>query len=276
MVIAIDVGATYTRVGFSKEKKNFTTIKRFKTNPSLDKAIQEIEKAILEEKKEVIESIVMGVPGIHENQTEIVWSPNLPAWEKKAPARSLQEKFPNAQVTLVNDADLAALGEAVFGVGENYKIVAYVAIGTGVGGGLVINKRIVESAFGFEPGHQIIVPDGREWDGGQRGCLEAYVSGKAFRQRYNVDARECIDEKIWRDYAGYLALGIANIVVLWSPEIIIIGGGMSNHADYFLKPLIAKVEELTPFITISRITTAKLEEPGLYGSLAFALASGKR
>ena len=270
MIVCIDIGGGTTRIGFSKNKKDFEKITKFAT---FDNFQDQIEKTILEIKSQSsnIEKIVIACAGSldRENGILIKWGQRN-SWWGKSIFKPLSEIFPNAALYLENDANVAALGEAVYGAGKKYKLVGYITLSSGIGGCLIINKRIVPHHFGIEPAHQIVnFKETRTWSCGQKGCFESYASGTAFKNIFGVAAEHCTDKKIWEEYAKLIAVGLANLLVLWSPEIMIIGGGVSNKFDNFIKPLRQELEDLLPIFKIPIIVKAEFSEAGLYGGLGF-------
>lgn len=270
MYITIDIGGTTTRIAISKDLKSIKKIYRFSTIKIFDQAIKKITKSIEEiSKKDKIQAIIIGLPGTIDKKTKkIINAPNLKTWENKPIGAILSKKF-NCEVFIENDTALGGLGEALFGAGKQYQIVAYIAIGTGLGGVRIVNKQIDKSTRGFEPGHQIINIKGKKWSTcGQRGCLESYVSGKAFYKNYKIRPEKCKSLKIWNNFSKNLAQGIINIITLWSPDIIIIGGGFSERTDFFLKTLKQYVKKNLLIFKPPQIIKSKLgDSANLYGGL---------
>lgn len=272
MYISIDVGGTYTRIASSKNLKTFEKIQRFPTQKNFKLGIEKITASI--EKlsyKNKIHAVIAGIPGIINKKTGALLDlTNLRTWENKPFVNKLKRVY-HCPVFLENDTDLGGLGEANFGAGKNYNIVAYYAIGTGLGGVRIVNKKIDYSSQGFEPGHQIIVPGGKKWPAcGQKGCLESLVSGTAFYKNYKIKPEQCKNQKIWQDFSKYLAQGIINAIVLWSPDIFIIGGGLSKKNHLFLSTTKQYVKKNLLIFKPPPIIKSKLEDKsGLYGGLYF-------
>jgi len=176
----------------------------------------------------------------------------------------LEETF-GGPVYLVNDAALAGLGEAHYGAGRNQPLVAYLTISTGVGGALIVNGRIAANALGFEPGQQLIIL------GGRPRSLEDLVSGLAVEMQFGQAPREITDEKIWQDLSQYLAVGLTNTLLHWSPDCLILGGSMFKSPGFqvaALEKLISR--HLTIFTKLPLIRPAALgESSGLYGALVY-------
>lgn len=215
-----------------------------------------------------IEGVAGGLAGpLDQDRTMLVKSPHIGGWVGKNFRQELEKIF-GVTVYLENDADLAALGESSFGAGVNHKIVAYLTISTGVGGGRVVDKKIDSNSLGFEPGHQIIVPDGNPCNCGGKGHLESYVSGSGLERTYGLRGEDIKDPKIWDEVARYLAIGLNNVTVFWSPEIIILGGSVMQSINIASVRTYLK-EVLTIFPTTPEIVLAKLgDSVGLYGALS--------
>lgn len=138
-----------------------------------------------------------------------------------------------------------------------------------MGGARVVDGKIDTNALGFEPGNQIInFDETKKVSPFHLGTLESYVSGTAFKKLYGVKPELCTDPSIWEMYARHLAAGIANILVLWSPDIVILGGGISRSADKFLTLLRIEVAKNIPFPNIPHIEQSVLgDDAALYGGL---------
>jgi predicted NBD/HSP70 family sugar kinase len=270
MIACVDIGGGTTRVGFSSDGKTFIKIIKFTTENVFADEI----KHIAEEIKVVAltpEAIIIAAAGSMDREKGIIisWGQKKSWWGQKV-FEPIFQYFPQAKLLIENDANLAALGEAVFGAGKNYSLVGYVTLSTGVGGCLITNKQIIPHKFGIEPGHQIVnFLEPKIWSCGQKGCFEAYASGTAFKQIYGVNPENCTDENIWKKYGEQVAVGIANLITFWSPEVIIIGGGVSGKFDSFIKPLEKKLVDLLPMYKIPEIIKSQLDEAGLYGCLAY-------
>ncbi|TAN58722.1 ROK family protein [Patescibacteria group bacterium] len=188
---------------------------------------------------------------------------NLRGWSKKPLAKELKKIF-GAPVLLENDAGLAGLGEAVYGAGKGKKIVAYLTISTGVGGARIVDEKIDKNAFGFEPGHQIVFLNKKFT------TLENIASGTAIEKKYGKKPFEIFDAKIWDNVAKDLAYGLHNVAVLWSPDIIILGGSMMKKIGIpvervkFHLSKILKIFPKSPLIKKSKLG----DLAGLYGALA--------
>lgn len=204
-----------------------------------------------------ITRIAGGVAGpLDKEKTMLIKSPHIGGWVGKPLKQRLTEIF-GAEVILENDTALVALGEASFGAGVGKNIVAYLGLGTGLGGARIVNGRIDQNALGFEPGHQIIVPNGNPCQCGGKGHLETYVAG------YYLDRNTAN----WDEVAKYLSIGLTNTIVHWSPDMVILGGGVMQSISLEQVKIYLK-ENLTIFPTPPEIVKATLEDlAGLSGGL---------
>jgi glucokinase len=150
---------------------------------------------------------------------------NKQAWVGKPLQDDLAEAI-GAPVILENDSAIVGLGEAHYGSGSTDGVMAYMTVSTGVGGARIVNGRIDISTLGFEPGHQIIDIDKSLCKACQSNSLEDYVSGTATEHRYGVKPYEVETRDAWDEIAYWLSAGIANSIVHWSPERVVLGGSM--------------------------------------------------
>ncbi len=165
-----------------------------------------------------------------------------------------------------NDTAMCGLGEALSGAGRGADIVAYVTISTGVGGVKIVNGRIDENSSGFEPGYQIISIDG------ENKTLEELISGRHLAQRLGKSPKEITDQAVWDGLAAYLAIGLNNLIVDWSPELVVLGGSMITGTPAISLAATEKRlrEILTVFPNIPKLKLAELGDfGGLHGALHF-------
>lgn len=270
MEVVIDVGGTTTRVASSSDGTTFSQKERFASEKVFEKGVSSIKEAI----KRVCDGqppcqIVIGVPGVIDPKTSVpIVVPHLPSWNNSDVRKALSQEF-DCEVLVVNDTELGALGEAVFGSGKQLRIVGYLAVGTGIGGAFVIDGKLLPHAYGYEPGHMIVDLEGKIHPGtGQRGDWELYASGSTFEEMYGVDPKRCLDPKVWERFAERFAPGLINTILLWSPEIMVIGGGMAKAGELLFTPLRRFVSEQLKMFPPPPIVPAKLgDDAGLYGGL---------
>ncbi len=260
MYLLFDIGGTNLRVATS-DGKTLISSKIVPTPKDFEQGI-EIIKQITNElaQGETIDKIAGGIAGpLDKAKTMLVSSPHIPGWVNK-PLKSKLEEVLKTDVQIENDANIAGLGEATFGAGEDKNIVVYITVGTGLGGARIVDKKIDVNALGFEPGHQIIVIDGKECQCGGKGHLEAYVAGSYVGR-----------DADWNQVARYLSIGLNNTIVHWSPDIVILGGAvMKSLSIEIIKEYLRK--DLTIFPKAPEIVSAKLgDEGGLYGAMSMLL-----
>jgi predicted NBD/HSP70 family sugar kinase len=272
-IVVFDIGGTKTRVAVSTDGEQFGPVESFHTPADPKKGIVQI-LAVAETLAEGNEptAFVGGIRGVlNEENTGIEHDEILSGWVGFNVVAALQKKF-DVPVTLENDAALAGLGEAVYGAGQGIDILVYHTISTGVGGVRIHDGMIDASSAGFEPGHQVLDIDRTILGEDIVPTLENLVSGAAVESRMGVKAYEIPQEDvIWDELAGYLAQGLRNTVLYWSPEAIVLGGSMMIGDPKIPLDAVRKatVAVLDSFVPCPFITTAKLgDEAGLYGALA--------
>lgn len=273
--IGVDVGGTGIKVGVVDNKGNIIADNKMPTNAKngYENVVKDIYLTMLTavEKSGIslddIDGIGVGIPGTIDSENGIVtYSCNL-EWEEIDFIKELK-KYIDKPTFISNDANLAAYGEAIFGAGKNYRDSVLLTLGTGVGGGIIIDKTLFEGnkGAGAEVGHVVINYNGELCNCGRRGCFEAYCSATALirdtkremeQNRLSkmweiagglegVNGKTAFDAKLLGDesaiyiirrYIRFLAEGIVNIANLLRPEVIMIGGGISNQGDKLIVPL---------------------------------------
>ncbi|KIL45831.1 ROK family protein [Jeotgalibacillus soli] len=287
--IGIDLGGTKLRAAVLSEEFEvvewFESLSEVQRGPAHTIALM-ISMIHQGMEKHSISGIGIGAPGPLDNKKGILLeSPNFPGWKEVSIVDELSNVF-SLPIQLNNDAQAAALAEAIKGNGKGYESVWYTTVSTGIGSGFVINERLFSGAAGCagEIGNMIIQPGGREQSNLNAGALEAYASGTAIgeiaKERYNwqggaaevmeraikgnAEAIGLVDETI-----GALAIGIANIVHTINPAVFVIGGGVMKHHDYLL-PLLR--HKTIPLLYPSMVSSFKLvpaalqEEAGVIGA----------
>ena len=265
MKIGIDLGGTKTEGilidNFGKElkRKRITTEKNYKgTIEGISYIVKEFEDNFGK-----VDSIGIGMPGAISSDSALVKNANSIWLNGKPLKKDLTENL-NRKINLENDANCFALSEAVDGAGKGANVVFGVILGTGVGGGVVINKKILRGKNNIcgEWGH-ITLPNRTEDEKKfnkkcyceREGCIETYLSGPGFANCYNLknnssfDSHEIIknfprkeESKIALEgYIDHLARGLAIIINILDPDIIVLGGGMSN-IDYIYEKINDKLK----------------------------------
>lgn len=279
--IGIDVGGTGIAAGLVDDRYHIVSEKTIPTDRSLtargmSETLVELTKELISEAKVSrwkIRSVGVGVPGTANRRTgRIEYANNLPYCQGNI--RQLLQAQTSKKVYFENDANAAAWGEYLC-MGKRPKSFVMVTLGTGVGGGIIQNGRIVRGVnyAAAELGHMTIRYDGVPCSCGRKGCLEAYASAEALAAQAaemmekkkkslmwelcggdltQIDGKKvfealrCGDKaalKVVEDYVGYLGEGLANIINILQPEILCIGGGVSKSADLLLPMLKESVRD---------------------------------
>lgn len=258
-----------------------------------------------------VSAVGVGAPGLANTEAGILYtSPNLPGW-KDVPLRDIIQKKLKKKAFLINDGNAAALGEYYFGAAKGISHFIYITISTGIGGGVVVDGKLLNGSKGLagEVGHMTIADEGPLCHCGNRGCWEALASGtalaKAAQKRIEAGADTTIlslaegkidkvtaqtvqtaaekgdplaNELILKT-AYYFGVGLANLVNLFNPEMIVIGGGLSNMGDRLLKPAyrVAGERAFNRAYRIVRFVRAGLgRNSGVLGAAAFAFEQMRR
>ncbi len=272
MYISIDIGKSNTRVASSKDLRVVHKIEKFPTPEDLMTAKFAIKEAVFKvSDAETVKYACLGIPGIIDKVNGVFYKLSVYEELNGQPYQALlQDCIQGPEVFIENDAFLGGYGEAVSGSGKEFNIVAFLTLSTGVGGARIPFKEVDQSYYYMEPGHQIIVENGRvDPVCGQAGCLQAYCSGTAFEAIYNVKPQNCSDDKIWNEFSGHLASGIINVISMWSPEVVVIGGGVSEKFDFFYPGLIDSLNKQN-FFPLPEIRKAAFgDESGIHGGFAY-------
>lgn len=234
MYIFSDIGGTKTRVAASKDLQSFTTEPIvFDSHDVFESQVQEIAahaKQLAGE--EPIQGMVMACKGsIDFSVGRLLRVPGKDGWNDQPLAQRLEELC-GVRPTILNDMDAVGLGEAHYGAGKGSKIFVYVTVSTGVGGARIVEGKLDVAHVGSEPGHQIIDMSGAECPRCNEvskigsGRLEQYIGGAAFEQRTGQKPYDVTDPNVWDEMARRLAVGVHNMVVIWSPDTIALGGAM--------------------------------------------------
>ena len=282
--VGIDLGGTNIVAGVVNDDYEIVAKASCKTNvPRPEAEICDSMAAVVKEaikkaklKMDDIDYIGIGVPGAVNPETRIIeTSPNLffKNWEI---AKMMEERL-HKYTKVENDANAAALGEFLAGSAKGTKNAIAITLGTGVGGGIIIDGKIYSGSnyAGAELGHMVIVKDGRECGCGRKGCWEAYASATALinmtkeairneKAEYsymlhladddidNVNGKTAFDAQqagdptgaeVVEKYIGYLATGLINIINIFQPDVLCIGGGIAGQGDNLLTPLRAIIEK---------------------------------
>lgn len=225
--ILFDIGGTNTRVAVSEDLTTYTDSVHFKTPKTFEEGVAAIVDATQKLTSKEIRAMAGGIRGtLDTDKSELAYDSVLTGWIEQPLADTLKKKCKTA-VYLENDAAIAGLGEAHFGAGKGHEIVAYHTVSTGVGGAKIENGVIDSYHVGFEPGHQVLDIDRTILGEDITPTLEHLVSGSAIEERMGTKPYEIPQsDAIWDQLAYYLAHGLRNTVLYWSPDIIVLGGSM--------------------------------------------------
>ena len=266
MFVVADIGGTKMRLAGSKDLQSFSepvildTPQDFETGVKV--FLDTIEKICYGEKPE---KICVGLPGIlNADRMSLFKAPHLRSWEKHD-IKSYLEKEIGSKVFLENDTALVALGEANFGAGKDFPIMMYLSVSTGVGGARIVNKKIDERRYGFEPGHHIVMIDGKPHE------LEDLISGTAIEKKYGKKPYEILDEEVWDECARHVASAIYNLMLDWSPYGVVLGGSMFKEIGIKVERVEYELKHLPViFPDLPKIVKAELGDlGGLYGGVAY-------
>jgi len=220
MYLLFDIGGTHIRAAVS-DGENIVKKKVIDTPSDYENAMQELSWLGNEELGGNHTQVVCGIAGVLQaNKQSLFSSPNLPNWVGK-PLKEDMERLFSTPVHLENDAALAGLGEAHFGSGKDAKIMMYYTIGTGIGGTRIVNGKIDAHVYGMEPGQQII--------DSIHVTLEDLAGGNSIEERTHMEPSEIKDERVWNHVTESLSLGLYNSILHWSPEVVVLGGGLINE-----------------------------------------------
>ncbi|MBW3000032.1 ROK family protein [Candidatus Woesearchaeota archaeon] len=243
--IGLDIGGTKIEGILVNEKGTILDECRIQTEAKKGKktVTSNIKKIIRILKVKKIVGIGISTAGFVDSKGAYVFSPNMPLLGVNL-KKELEKEF-KTQVYVANDANCFALAEAILGAGKNSQVVFGLIWGTGIGGGLVINKKIYSGSIGgaSEVGHMVIDASSKQKCGcGQTGHFESLCSGPNIIKRYKkaggkkkirnpkeiFELKDKIAKKIIKETVKYMGVGLANITNAFNPDIIVAGGGVSN------------------------------------------------
>ena len=305
MYIGIDVGGTNLKAGLVNEEGTIVAVERtpldFQGPEPFAETLAQLAAAVMERGGVEVKDVAyvgMGIPGAVKGG-EILYTANIPM--KNVPLEALFRKHLDLPVLLGNDADCAAVGEWSCGAGRGTKHFVVITLGTGVGGGMILNGKLYSGCgAGGEVGHIVIKQDGVPCNCGRRGCWEAYASAtgliretkEAMEQhpesalhavaaanggvegRTAFQAAEQGDETalaVCRAYAEYLAAGLTNLVNILHPEAVALGGGVAAAPEHLLlepvREIVARECCARHVDQVPRITRAELgNDAGIIGA----------
>ncbi len=307
-VIGIDLGGTNI-VGAIMKDGEIVKERRIATEASegaehvLDNVATVIKELLIDYPR--IRKIGIGTPGAVTEDGTISGAYNIKGFHDTNLYNGLKNRLGH-DFTIIggNDVDVAALGEYKFGSQPISKVMICIALGTGIGGGLIINGSIFHGAVGnaLEVGHMVIKQDGRNCTCGRKGCFETYGSATGIKRTFTemITSRtnskilddKNLDDITTKDIYDYakkgdkfcltvtervtkdLASGIGSLANIFNPDLVVIGGGVSLAGDFFFEPLCKALKEecLIKTYNTMRVVPSNLQDKaGIYGACALAL-----
>lgn len=269
--VLFDIGGTTTRVSVTEDLKTLGKVVSFPTPKKFEKGVEEIVKAVKTLGQKNVQAMGGGIRGVlNGERTELAVDDKLSDWVEQPLLKTLEQKL-KTKVYLENDAAVVGLGEAVYGAGEGHEIVVYHTISTGVGGVKIENGEVDSYAEGFEPGHQILDIDHTILGEDIEPTLEKLVSGDSVAERMGMKPYDIPQEDaMWNQLAMYLAHGLRNTILYWSPDMIVLGGKMmTGDPKIPLEKVVDHTNEvLGDVVPCPIIKLAELgDEGGLYGAM---------
>ena len=274
--IGFDIGGTNIKAGLLDGQLNILreNVRPFPRGKNYEAVLEIMENMVLElislgeHKYHEIGSIGVAVPGTLDEKNEVVLHAYNLGFHNLQLKILLEEKFPGITVFLLNDANAAALAELRKGAFAGCKTAVLFTLGTGIGGGIILDGKLFNGGMGHgvELGHMRLIHDGPLCTCGNFGCIETVCSAKFFENQ-GLDAKETIDQakagnkrsiEVFREYLSYLSDAVVSVAMLLDPEIIALGGGISQAGDFLFDPLRKLVEEKSFYKFPHKIVPTKL------------------
>lgn len=264
MVIAVDTGGTKTLVAAFGRNGTLLRSEKFPTPRDPQDYIELVSTTILSVARDkTIDAISIAMPGMVKGLTAL-WCPNL-GWKDVAIGNQLKKRF-SCPILLENDANLAGLSETR-ALPKIPEACLYVTVSTGIGTGVIIEGKLHPAFNNSESGHMVLEYDGRmkEW--------ESFASGRAIKSTYDAYARDIHDRHIWNQIADKISRGLAALLPLFNPEIVIIGGSIGTYYDRYDEALRKHLRRyMSPHLPMPEIRQAvHPEEAVVYGCYYYAL-----
>lgn len=302
LALGIDIGGTRVRVALVDRGGGVTARREVRTAARAGPA--EVVEQILSLARELTSGLAPGTvggcgvscPGPLDTVTGVALGvPTLAGWVD-IPIRMMLSEALGLPVTIENDGIAAAHGEWRFGAGWGLQSLVYVTVSTGIGGGVIVDGRLLHGRRGMagHVGHMTIVADGDACPCGNRGCFEAYASGTAFQRRIAAKApsvglppdsgpadifalaREGNSAALGlvAEQGDLLGIGFANLLHLYSPDAIVVGGGIGNGLDLLMPSIAARLQcsAMPAFRDVPVIGAGLGENSGLVGAAALAFS----
>ncbi len=309
--VAIDLGGTRFRVAVGTEDGTieWRTSRFTRTQRGLLAVLNDMYLAVEEaissvDDQDTVQGIGIAAPGPLDPWTGVIYNPpNMPGWDK-VPLKQLFEERYGMPVQVANDANLAAVGEHRYGAGKGFRQLVYVTVSTGIGGGVIVDDRLLLGAGGFagEVGHMAIDMRGERCACGNLGCLEWLASGTSIGRRARQMVRsgsrtalrglpldqitaekvaevayqgDALCRRLLQDVGVAMGVGIVNLAHLFNPQRVILGGGVSLNAGplwWDALQVTVRARAMESSLRGLEIVPAGLgDDAGLLGGVALAL-----
>ncbi len=314
LYVGIDLGGTkistalVSREGHVLERDNRPTMASEGRDAVIARMVDAARQVMRNTAPGQVAAIGVGAPGPMDAVAGVLTAPpNLPGWVN-VPLKELVEARLGIKTFLENDANAAALGEFHYGAGKGVHNMIYITASTGIGGGLILDDRLYGGTNGSagEIGHMTILPDGPLCGCGNRGHLEALASGTAIARMGRellargvptligelvkgdaqavsakvvaqaADQGDLEAERIIRQAMEYLGIGVANLVNLFNPDLIVIGGGLTNMGDKLFAPVRQAVRRIAFPIAAESVRVVPAQLGGDVGVLGAAVVAIQR
>ncbi|MGV8152567.1 MAG: ROK family protein [Candidatus Nanoarchaeia archaeon] len=281
MYVGVDIGGT-KMLAILFDGKKAVKLEKLETEQKKNKFVKEIIKVIEDISRGYkIEGIGLGLPGLLDRKNgEIINLPNLHM--KNIPIKKIVEKHFKVPVIIEKDANCMAIAEHRLGLAKSRKNAIVLTLGTGIGGGFILNNNLyIGRGCAAEVGHMNIEPEGYLCNCGNKGCLEEYISGRAIMRlakNMGINAKNPREveflardgnkkaREVYKKIGYYLGVGIASIVVLFDPEIIILSGSLIKAHDLFLEETIKTARKKVFFKTLPEIKLSNLDNSPALGA----------
>ena len=255
-LIGVDLGGTAIKLGrFSLDGELLAELEVPTPQPPMPGAVViAIVEAVQQlDPERLASSVGLGLPGPMDAAGRVARvCINLPGWEQVPLAEWLEPQL-QRRVTLANDGNCAVVGEAWQGAAKGYQDVLLLTLGTGVGGGVLLGGRLFTGHGGAaaEPGLICIDPEGPPCNSGNRGSLEQFCSIGALARQSSLTPHELCQQAdagdpealaIWQRYGRHLGVGLSSLIYVLTPELVLIGGGLSAASHHFLPSALEEVE----------------------------------
>lgn len=287
MYIGLDIGGTKIEGILFKDGRILESIKEF-THKEPKRFLKQIEHICekLINKKKNIKGIGIGLPGIIDRKKgEIIFLPNIPKIKNIKIKIILEKKF-NIPVRIENDGNCMAIAEFLFGEGKGKNNIVSLTLGTGIGGGIIINKKIYNGRGNAgELGHLTIEAKGEKCKCGSIGCFEEYAASRAikrFAKNKKLKTKNPLEIEnlarrgnkkaieIYREFGYYLGVGLGTIIKILDPDIIILSGNLCHAKDLFLDEAKREAKKRV-FFKICEIKVSKLKNASAIGAASLFL-----